>query len=398
MRVCALIVAAGRGSRASGAGAGPKQYADLAGRPLIAWTMAAFAGHPRIDCVQVVIHRDDEALYRGAAPCGDEKIRPPVMGGQTRQASVLAGLEAIAEHGCDVVLVHDAARPFVDGEIIERVLSGVDQGSGCIAAVQVADTLKRSVDGDGAGVERIAETIPRSGLWRAQTPQGFAFQDILEAHRAAAVSGLSDFTDDASIAEWAGLSVRLVEGSVRNDKITTAEDLVLAQGSFRQGAMEPRTGTGFDVHRFGPGSSVWLCGVEIPFDRTLVGHSDADVGLHALTDAILGALGDGDIGAHFPPSDPQWLGARSDIFLKDAARRVAESGSRIANVDITLICEAPKIGPHREAMRAAIAEILGVDIARVGVKATTTEGLGLTGRREGIAAIASAMLLVPIKP
>ncbi len=245
--------------------------------------------------------------------------------------------------------------------------------------------------------------MPRAGLWRAQTPQGFRFRAIHDAHRRASLQQRMEFTDDAAIAEWAGLEVRLVAGSPDNTKLTTAEDMAVAerklispeQDGEHKLMMEPRTGTGFDVHRFGDGDHVWLCGLKIAHDKTLMGHSDADVGLHALTDALLGAIGDGDIGQHFPPSDEKWKGAASDKFLADAARRVAALGGRIINVDVTLLCEEPKIGPHREAMRARVAAILGIEIGRVGVKATTTEGLGFTGRREGIAAMASASVALP---
>lgn len=395
----ALIVAAGRGTRAR-AGGGPKQYALLRGRPMLAWTIDAFLAHPRIEGVLTVIHADDGARYDRAAAgvrFDTEKLMPAVPGGATRQESVRLGLESLAHLGCEHVLIHDAARPFLDAGVIDRVLDGLVDHVGAIAAVPVADTLKRS-PGLRAQIEC---TVPRDGLWRAQTPQGFRFQEILDGHRRASSSGRSDFTDDASIAEWADLEVVVVSGSERNTKITMAEDLLLAERTLEMeysmaGEFETRTGTGFDVHRFADGDSVWLCGVEIPHAKRLDGHSDADVGLHALTDAILGALGDGDIGQHFPPSDPQWKGARSDVFLKDAAGRVQARGGRIVNVDVTLLCEAPKVGPYREAMRAAIAGILGVDVGRVGVKATTTERLGFTGREEGIAAMASASIALPV--
>ena len=397
MTTVALIVAAGRGSRATRAGEPPKQYASLGGATVLARTVAAFAGLDAIDSVQVVIHADDFDLYRAAMPSDTAKLRAPVAGGATRQASVLAGLEALAAAGhgdATRVLVHDAARPFVSAVTILAVIAALDSTPAALAAVPLSDTLKRAT-ADG----HVAETVPRAGLWRAQTPQGFHLARILDAHRRAAAAGLSDFTDDAAIAEWAGLAVALVEDRASNSKITTLADLETAERTMtadtRAPLLEPRAGTGFDVHRFAAGDHVWLGGVRIPHTHALEGHSDADVALHALTDAILGALGDGDIGQHFPPSDPKWKGAASHIFLADAARRVAERGGRIANVDITLLCEAPKIGPHRADMQRAIAAILGIEPARVGVKATTTEGLGFTGRREGIAAMASAMLLLP---
>lgn len=389
MSIAALIVAAGRGTRAGGDV--PKQYAEIGGGPVIARTASAFSAHPEVDRVLVVIHRDDERIYHEAVGSGGAKLMPPVSGGATRQASVLAGLEALAAHRPDIVLIHDAARPFVEAACITDVIAALRTSAGAIAAVPIADTLKRQ-RADGT----IAATVDRAGLWRAQTPQGFHFAEIRAAHRDAATAGRSDFTDDAAVAEWAGINVALVADSADNFKITTSDDLARADFMLTtpSWAFESRTGTGFDVHRFAPGRSVWLCGVEIPHDARLDGHSDADVGLHALTDAILGALGDGDIGQHFPPSDPQWKGAASHLFLSDAARRVAERGGRIVNVDVTLLCEAPRVGPHRDAMRRAIASILGIDVARVGVKATTTEGLGFTGRREGIAAMASATVAV----
>lgn len=397
MPIAVLIVAAGRGTRAGTADRGPKQYAALGRSTVLAEAVRPFLEHHRVDTVQVVIHADDGERYESATAALDSaRLVRPVTGGPTRQASVLAGLEAIAERSPRCVLIHDAARPFVDAATISRVIEALDSHPAALAAVPIADTVKRATE-----ALLVAETVDRAGLWQAQTPQGFRFAEILAAHRAAAHAGRMDFTDDASIAEWAGHSTALVTGSPDNTKITTAEDLVRArrmtEGQLQQTLpmMEPRTGTGFDVHRFAPGDSVWLCGVEIPHVARLDGHSDADVGLHALTDAILGALGDGDIGQHFPPSDMQWKGAASRVFLADAARRVAERGGRIANVDVTILCEAPKISTHRDAMRAAIARVLALDMSRVGVKATTTEGLGFTGRREGIAAMASATIMLP---
>lgn len=392
MSVAALIVAAGRGSRARGAGEPPKQYALIGGAPVLARTLAAFAAHPSIDLIQVVIHPDDRESYLAAVADAGAKLLPAVPGGASRQRSVLNGLEALAAHQPRAVLIHDAARPFVTPDIVDRVLSALASSPGALAAEPVADTLKRATPDN-----LVAGTVDRDGLWRAQTPQGFAFEAILAAHRRAAAAGRDDFTDDAAIAEWDGLSVALVRGSAQNAKITTAEDLAMADRLLGAtlAVMETRTGTGFDVHRFAAGDHVWLCGVSIPHSQSLEGHSDADVGLHALTDAILGALGDGDIGQHFPPSDPQWKGAASHVFLADAARRVAARGGRIVNADVTLLCEAPRIGPHRDAMRAAIAAMLGIPVERVAVKATTTEGLGFTGRREGIAAMATASILLP---
>lgn len=391
MKVAALIVAAGRGHRAGGGT--PKQYLPVGGVAVLKRSIEAFRGHARISAVAVVIHPDDETIYRDTVAGCEDRLLEPVAGGDTRQQSVLAGLEALKSVEPDLVLIHDAARPFVDTQTIDRVLASLESGAaGSIAAVAQADTLKR-VDGD----RRIEATVSRDQLWCAQTPQGFAYAAILDAHRMAAAAGEVGFTDDASLAEWTNLAVTVVEGSPANRKLTTAEDIALAdqQYSGSRDQFVPHTGTGFDVHRFGTGDHVWLCGVRIAHTHSLVGHSDADVGLHALTDALLGALGDGDIGAHFPPSDPQWRGARSDIFLKDAARRARERGGRISNVDITLLAEAPKIGPHRDAMREVIAQILEIDVRCVGVKATTTEGLGFVGRGEGLAAMASATILLP---
>ncbi len=392
MKIAALIVAAGRGSRAGGRV--PKQYAMIGGAPVLWHTIRAFSPAEQVTDLQVVIHAADEEAYRECLPVGQTKLWPPVSGGATRQGSVLAGLEAISGIEPDYVLIHDAARPFVEAPTINSVISALKTHSGAIAAVPLADTLKR---GDGAGI--IKGTVDRSHLWRAQTPQGFRYPDILNAHRAAAAAGKNDFTDDAAIAEWAGLDVALVEDSALNVKLTTAEDIDAADRRLRSAmteTYETRTGTGFDVHKFGEGDHVWLGGVKIPHTHSLEGHSDADVVLHALTDAILGAIGDGDIGQHFPPSDPKWKGAASKIFLEDASRRVRGWGGKIVNVDVTVLAEDPKIGPHRPAMQAIIAAALGLTPDRVGVKATTTEGLGFIGRREGIAAMASATVLLPI--
>lgn len=388
MSIAALIVAAGRGTRAGGDL--PKQYARIGAGSVVGHAITAFGATPGVTRIQVVIHPNDASIYQGSV-AGLPGLAPPVVGGATRQASVLRGLEALEVLSPRLVLIHDAARPFVSPLSIARVIDALSEGPGAIAAVPLADTLKRA-DADG----RIEATVPREGLWRAQTPQGFDFRAILAAHRRAEAAGRNDFTDDAAVAEWAGLAVRIVADDTENSKITTSGDLETARRRFDMPRLlETRTGTGFDVHRFAPGSSVWLCGIEIPHDARLDGHSDADVGLHALTDAILGAIGDGDIGQHFPPSDAQWKGAASHVFLRDAARRVAKRGGTIVNVDVTLLCEAPRVGPHRDAMREVIADILGIDISRVGVKATTTEGLGFTGRREGIAAMASASVSLP---
>ncbi len=385
----AIIVAAGRGTRA-GAG-GPKQYRDLAGRAVIAWTAEAFLNHPLIGAVRVIIHRDDRGEYNTAmgALLDHPKLMEPVFGGAERQDSVRLGIESAEEDAPRHVLIHDAARPFIDEKTIARVIDALGENDGALAALPVHDTIKRARPDN-----TIEATVPRDALWRAQTPQGFRFDKILAAHRAASGQQL---TDDAAVAEAAGLSVALVAGSPDNMKITQAEDFGMAETLLGRKAkqMEYRTGHGFDVHAFEDGNAVIICGVEIAHDKKLKGHSDADVGMHALTDAILGAIGEGDIGDHFPPSDPQWKGAPSHVFLEKARDLVAGRNGKITHCDVTLMCEAPKIGPHRENMRGALAEILNIDAARVSVKATTTEQLGFTGRREGVAAMATATVALP---
>lgn len=358
-------------------------------------TIAAFATHPLVGSLLVAIHPDDMRFYEEAVKGFEERVLPAVFGGATRQVSVRLGLEALSAHAPDAVLIHDAARPFVDDDLITRVVSALKSAPGAIAAEPLADTLKRARR-DGT----VEATVAREGFWRAQTPQGFLFSTILDAHRRAADEGRDDFTDDAALAEWVGASVTLVAGSSRNVKLTTAEDILMADRLISgpaSAALEPRIGTGFDVHKFTEGDHVWLCGVRIPHEAALEGHSDADAPLHALTDALLGALGAGDIGQHFPPTDPQWRGARSRHFVEDAVRRVTAKGGRIVNVDITILCEAPRIGPFRSEMQAEVAGMLGVVLERVGIKATTTETLGFTGRREGLAAMASAVILLPVQ-
>jgi 2-C-methyl-D-erythritol 4-phosphate cytidylyltransferase/2-C-methyl-D-erythritol 2,4-cyclodiphosphate synthase len=381
-KVVALVVAAGRGRRFGGDV--PKQYQDLAGRPVLRHTLAALAVNPQIDAVRAVIHPDDADLYNEAAAGLD--LLEAVYGGDTRQDSVRLGLESLAPLAPDLVLIHDGARPFVDVGTVSRVVAALDKHPAAIPAVAVADTLKRGDNGVVAG------TVERAGLWRAQTPQGFRYGDVLSAHLA--VAG-EELTDDAAVAERAGLAVALVQGSEDNFKITTAADLERARRAFA-GPGETRVGTGYDVHRFAPGTGVWLCGVKIPHDFALEGHSDADVALHAATDAVLGAIAAADIGRHFPPTDPKWKGASSDRFLAHAGSLVSALGGRIVHLDITVICERPKVGPHRAAMQARVAEILGLRQDRVSIKATTTEGLGFTGRREGIAAQAAATVWLPV--
>ena len=389
----ALVVAAGRGSR-FGAGL-PKQYAALGGRPLLGHSLEAFARHPRIDRVKAVIHPDDRALYERAAAGLD--LLEPAAGGATRQDSVRRGLESLEALAPAAVLIHDGARPFVDAAVIDRVLDALASAPGAIAALPVTDTLKRSETGKRGQAGHIAATLERAGLWRAQTPQGFRFAEILAAHRAVQGAGPGpELTDDAAVAERAGLAVALVEGAPHNIKVTTRDDLLRAE-RWLAGAYETRVGQGFDVHRFAPGDHVMLCGLRVPHEAGLKGHSDADVGLHALTDAILGALGAGDIGVHFPPSDARWKDADSAVFLTHARDLVAARGGRIAQVDVTLVCERPRIGARRAEMVARLAELLGIEAGRVSVKATTTEGLGFTGRGEGIAAQATATLSLPTR-
>ncbi|MEO1135811.1 MAG: bifunctional 2-C-methyl-D-erythritol 4-phosphate cytidylyltransferase/2-C-methyl-D-erythritol 2,4-cyclodiphosphate synthase [Pseudomonadota bacterium] len=385
----AIIVAAGRGSRA-GAG-GPKQYRDLAGRAVIARTVEAFLDHSEIDAVRVIVHRDDESEYQTAlgALLKHQKLLDPVTGGAERQDSVRLGLESLEEMNPIRVLIHDAARPFIDEKTITRVINALDAKDGAIAALPVHDTIKRA-----RSDKQIESTVPRDALWRAQTPQGFHFDKILAAHRNAQGQVL---TDDAAVAEVAGLDVVLVAGSPDNMKITQAEDFGMAETLLGRKAnqMEYRTGHGFDVHAFEDGEAVILCGVEIPHTHKLKGHSDADVGMHALTDAILGAVGEGDIGDHFPPSEPKWKGAPSHVFLEKARDLVVSHKGQITHCDVTLICEAPKIGPHRDRMRAALSLILNIEERRISVKATTTEQLGFTGRGEGISAMATATVALP---
>ena len=377
MTTAAIIVAAGRGTRAGGDT--PKQWQMLSDHSVAAHAMRAFATHPGIDRLVLVLHPDDidSPLWPR------EPAATVVTGGATRQASVRAGLEALADQ-VDRVLVHDAARPLVSHAIIDRVLNALDHHQGAAPAVAVTDTLWH---GDAEIVTGVQD---RTGLYRAQTPQGFHLAPLLAAHR----TMTTDFTDDVAVARAAGLDVAIVAGDEDNIKITGPGDLARAAKLMGQ-RMDIRCGNGYDVHRFGPGDHVWLCGVQVPHDRSLQGHSDADVGMHAVTDAIYGALGQGDIGQHFPPSDPQWKGAASHIFLEHAVALAGQLGYQISNVDCTLVCEYPKIGPHQPAMRAAMAQILGLSPDRISVKATTSERLGFTGRGEGIAALATATLVKP---
>jgi 2-C-methyl-D-erythritol 4-phosphate cytidylyltransferase/2-C-methyl-D-erythritol 2,4-cyclodiphosphate synthase len=387
--VAAVVVAGGRGLRAGGDR--PKQYRTLGNVPVLRQSLAIFANHAEIRWVQPVIHRDDGALYAEAA-IGLATL-PPAFGGATRQGSVRAGLEALTGVSPAIVLVHDAARPFTSPALVSRAIAAAAQGAATGAAipgVPMTDTIKEV---DSAG--HVMRTLDRMVLRGIQTPQAFGFDALLAAHRKAHAAGREDFTDDAALAEWAGMTVGVFDGEAGNVKLTTADDFAQAEARELAALGDIRTGNGYDVHAFVDGDHVWLGGIRIAHERGVTGHSDADVGLHALVDAILGALADGDIGSHFPPSDPQWRGASSDRFLRFAVERVARRGGRVVHLDLTIVCEAPKVGPHRDAMRARIAGIAGISIDRVGVKATTSEQLGFTGRREGIAAMATATIRLP---
>ncbi|QPC87756.1 bifunctional 2-C-methyl-D-erythritol 4-phosphate cytidylyltransferase/2-C-methyl-D-erythritol 2,4-cyclodiphosphate synthase [Mesorhizobium sp. NBSH29] len=389
--VAVVIVAAGRGERAGQSQEGPKQYRNIGGASVLYRTLEAFASHPSVSVIAVAIHPDDRVLFEDAAHNFLDRVIC-VHGGATRQDSTRLALQALAEKCPSTVIIHDGVRPFVDAGLIDRVVATAATGCGALPALPVTDTLKREAP-DGT----IKETVARSGLHVAQTPQGFPFPHILDAHQKAFEAGRSDFTDDAAIAEWAGMAVRIVPGSPDNVKLTWARDIAMAHERLSPRATFPdvRTGNGYDVHSFEPGDHVVLCGVAIPHDKKLSGHSDADVGLHALTDALLATCGEGDIGTHFPPSDPQWKGAASHIFVEHAAKIVRAKGGRIANADITIISEAPRIGPHRAAMTEALSSMLGISADRVSVKATTNEKLGFIGRSEGIAAIATASVVYP---
>ncbi len=338
--------------------------------------------------IQPVIHRDDAEHFRSATV--DLETLRPVFGGATRQASVRAGLEALTNLEPDIVLIHDAARPFASAALVSRAIEAAAKSGAAIPALPVTDTVK-TVDARA----RVTGTLDRATLRLVQTPQAFAFASLLAAHRRAAAQGRDDFTDDAALAEWAGLAVNVFAGDSGNVKLTNPDDFMHAEATQFATLGDVRTGTGIDVHAFGPGDRVTLGGVRIAHDRALTGHSDADVVLHALVDAILGALADGDIGAHFPPSDPQWRGASSDTFMNFAMDRLKARGGRIAHIDINVVCESPRIGPHRDAMRARIAQLAGVDIGRVAVKATTSEKLGFIGRGEGIVAYATVTVRLP---
>jgi 2-C-methyl-D-erythritol 4-phosphate cytidylyltransferase / 2-C-methyl-D-erythritol 2,4-cyclodiphosphate synthase len=386
-QVAALIVAAGRGSRLGGDV--PKQYRRLAGMAVLAHTIRAFDQHPEISTILVVIHPDDAALYAEAIkPVTSAKLLAHCAGGATRQASVRAGLDALTRMNPDIVLIHDAARPFVSATLISNAVQSAATFGAAVPGAEITDTVVR-VDG---GLH--AETLSRDALRRVQTPQAFRFGLIRDAHQR--LVGNDSFTDDGGVAAACDHAIHVFAGDAANTKITTAKDLEDAELRMTsQSALISRTGQGFDVHAFKPGDHIWLCGVKIPHTQAFEAHSDGDVALHALTDALFGAMADGDIGRHFPPSDPRWKGAASDQFLAYAVNRLRTRGGRIDLMDVTIICEAPKIGPHAEAMRARIAEIAGIPVSAVSVKATTTERLGFTGRKEGIAAMASVTVRLP---
>lgn len=389
MKTGIVVVAAGRGERAGAAHEGPKQYRPIGGKPVIQHTLERLLAWHDTAPVVVVIHPDDKSLFdpiRTRLSAGNRIST--VIGGQTRQQSVLAGLEALESRGVTHVMIHDSVRPFIDTALLDKLQTELSAGEkALLPAVPVADTLKRGAAAFVAG------TVSREGLYAAQTPQCFDYDAILQAHRNAATADRNDFTDDAAIAEWAGLPVKLVDGSVDNVKLTLKRDIDMADEKLSAALPDVRTGNGYDVHQLEPGDGVTLCGVFIPHDQKLKGHSDADVALHALTDALLATCGAGDIGDHFPPSDPQWKGAASRIFLEHAAKVVRENGGTIMNADVSLIAEAPRIGPHRQAMREHLSEMLGISLDRCSVKATTNEMIGFVGRREGIAAIATATVV-----
>jgi 2-C-methyl-D-erythritol 4-phosphate cytidylyltransferase/2-C-methyl-D-erythritol 2,4-cyclodiphosphate synthase len=386
-KVAAVVVAAGRGYRAGGDM--PKQYRAIAGEPVIRPTLTAFLRHPQVDAVQPVIHPDDADAFR-AATAGLDNLLPPVPGGATRQASVRAGLQALRAAAPELVLIHDAARPFLSGDLISRAIAAATQHGAAVPAIAITDTVKQ-IDAQ----DMISETLDRSRLRTVQTPQAFAYDLIVAFHGRAAAAGREDFTDDAALAEWAGHRVNAFPGESTNVKLTTNDDFERAEMLRLASLADVRTGNGFDVHAFGDGDHVMLGGVRIPHARGVTGHSDADVALHALVDAILGALAEGDIGVHFPPSDPQWRGASSDRFLAFACERVRARSGMIAHLDVTVVCETPRIGPHRDAMRTRIAAIAGIPIGRVAIKATTSEKMGFTGRGEGLVAMATATVRLP---
>jgi 2-C-methyl-D-erythritol 4-phosphate cytidylyltransferase/2-C-methyl-D-erythritol 2,4-cyclodiphosphate synthase len=386
VRVAAVVVAAGRGTRAGLDY--PKQYKAMGGSPMVRESLRIFTTHREVDLVLPVIHPDDGARFTAATHGLD--MAKPVAGAATRQGSVHAGLEALSTEAPEIVLVHDAARPFTSPALVSRAIAAAAKSGAAVPGLPVTDTVKL-VDGE----DGVAATLNRAALRTVQTPQAFAYPALLEAHRRAAAQRREDFPDDAALVEWAGLKVTVFEGEPGNMKMTTPDDFARAE-RYAQSLADVRTGIGYDIHAFDTsGDHVWLGGVKIPHARKLAGHSDADVALHALTDAILGALADGDIGVHFPPTDEQWRGVSSDTFLRFAVERVRARGGQVSHLDVAIVCEAPKVSPHRDAMRARLAKIAGLSIDRVGVKATTNAKLGAIGNGEGIAAYATATIRLP---
>lgn len=384
--VAAVVVAAGRGLRAGGGI--PKQYRPIPGGTAIERSLALFAGHAEVAMVQPVIHPDDQEAFQHVA--ARFRLLPAAYGGATRQDSVRSGLQALAAHKPDIVLIHDAVRPFASPALISEAIATATKNDAAVPVLPVADTIK-TVNAQGL----VTGTLDRSLLRAVQTPQSFRFTAIADAHRRALEAHRNDFTDDAALAEWAGMTIATFAGEASNIKLTTPEDFLRTETTQLSELGDVRTGFGTDVHQFIDGDHIWLGGVKIPHSQGVTGHSDADVVLHSLVDAILGALADGDIGVHFPPSDPQWRGASSDRFLTFAVERVRARGGLIAHLDITVVCESPRVGPHRDAMRVRIAEIAGVSPERVAIKATTSEKLGFTGRGEGIVAFATATVRLP---
>lgn len=382
LKTIALIMAAGRGMRVGGPI--PKQYQVFNGQSVLSRCIAAFLNHPDVDAVRVVIGSGDEELYAQVTSFLDtSRLLPPVVGGQERSNSVRLGLESLEDLSPKLVLIQDGARPFASQELISRVVQELANYKGVIPAIPVTDTIKR------ASQNRIIETtIDRRDLYQAQTPQGFEYSTILAAHRQ--LQNMPNLTDDASLLEHLNIPVQIIEGEVKNRKITTSEDL---EGELMS-IPDIRIGHGIDVHATGPGNGVMILGVFIPAQFSLIGHSDADVGLHALTDALLGSIGDGDIGQHFSPKDDRWKGADSSLFLQESARRIREKGGKISHVDVTILGEHPKIAPHRNQMIAKVSDILGIEPSRISVKATTTEKLGFIGREEGLAAFATATVVL----
>lgn len=389
MTVAAVIVAGGSGLRAGGER--PKQYQLIGGRPVIWWTCRAFLEHPAVSHVQAVIGEGHEAMFEEAID--GLPLARPVIGGATRQESCRIGVEAVARHGPAKVLIHDAARPFVSAALIDDVIGWLDRFAAVVPGMPVAETLKYAPGGI------VTRTVDRSAIWAAQTPQGFHYDQILVAYRKAEAERTQGLTDDASVAEHAGVAISMIPGQIENRKLTTAEDILIADremmGRQLQNLPDVRVGQGIDIHPFEPGEFVTLCGVAIPHSHRLQGHSDADAPMHALTDAILGAIGEGDIGTHFPPSEPQWKGAASAIFLRKAVELLAAKHGLIAHVDITMLAEAPKIAPHVVAMKAALSPLLRLDPSRIAIKATTMEKLGAIGRKEGIMAFATVTVRLP---